>query len=309
MMFRLSEHAKDKLAVAMLFVSPACFSTNMILARAMADIFPPVAMAFVRWGLVALLLGMWLYPFVLRHRKAIYAEWKSLAVLGGLGMGLCGAPIYVAGTLTTATNIGLIYAICPILVLLFGLRVSAQQRLSLVQVCGMFAGFFGVITILVEGAPERLLALDFNHGDLLVLLGTIAFAFYSLGLKHTPSALPALIRFGTMACAGALWHLPFLMHEIFVRELVVQVNWTIIGVVFMLVFVSSIGAYLSYGLIVERLGAERAALVLYISPLYNAGFAVLILAEDIQIFHVIGTVLILGGLYLSTAQKKRLIKV
>lgn len=308
MSFSLSEHAKDRLAIAMLFVSPACFATNMIIARAMADIFPPVSMAVFRWGLVACLLGLWVWPVLIKHRVALAAEWKSLVFLGGLGMGLCGAPIYIAGTLTTATNIGLIYAVCPILVLLFGVQVKGAKKLTFLQISGMFAGFFGVITILVEGSMMRLFELAFNRGDLLVILGTVAFALYSLGLKYIPSALPAMVRFGVMACAGALWHLPFLWYEIFAQQLVVSFSWAIVGIIFLLVFVSSIGAYLSYGLIVERLGAERAALVLYISPLYNAGFAVLILSEDIQLFHIIGTVLILGGLYLSTGAKKHSLK-
>lgn len=300
MRFSLSEHHKDRVAIAMLFVSPACFSTNMIIARAMADSFPPVAMAVARWGIVALLLGVWLWPQIARHHAALRAEWKSLMLLGGLGMGLCGAPIYLAGAMTTATNIGLIYAVCPILVLLFGVYISSSNRLGVLQITGMLAGFIGVVAILTEGSLSRLFELAFNAGDLLVILGTVAFALYSLGLKHIPTALPALVRFGAMACAGALWHLPFLVHEIAGRGLVVTPSWTHAGIVVLLVFVSSIGAYLSYGLIVSRLGAERAALVLYISPLYNAAFAVLILSEQIQSYHIMGTFLILGGLYLST---------
>jgi drug/metabolite transporter (DMT)-like permease len=90
----------------------------MITARAMAGIFPPAAMGLTRWGLVALFLAIILFPHVRQHAAGIRSEWLSLAILGGLGMGLCGAPIYLAGTLTTATNIGLIYAVCPLIILM-----------------------------------------------------------------------------------------------------------------------------------------------------------------------------------------------
>ena len=58
-----------------------------------------------------------------RAMAGIRSEWLSLAILGGLGMGLCGAPIYLAGTLTTATNIGLIYAVCPLIILMLSAYV------------------------------------------------------------------------------------------------------------------------------------------------------------------------------------------
>jgi drug/metabolite transporter (DMT)-like permease len=90
----------------------------MTIARAGGWDFPPAAMGLTRWGLVALFLAIILFPHV-RHQVAdIRTEWRLPALLGGLGMGLCGAPIYLAGTVTTATNIGLIYSVCPLIILM-----------------------------------------------------------------------------------------------------------------------------------------------------------------------------------------------
>ena len=102
-----------------------------------------------------------------------------------------------------------------------------------------------------------------------------------------------------MAFFGAMWHMPFLVYEAGIQKQIVSPSWMIGGVVILLVFVSSLGAYLSYGLIVSRLGAGRAAIVLYISPLYNMIFAILLLSETVQLYQAIGTALILGGLYAS----------
>ena len=298
MMSSLSEQTKDRIAVGMLFISPACFCTNMLLARAMAGIFPPVSMAVVRWLFVAILIGIWCAPAIWQYRRQLRDEWLSLAVLGGLGMGLCGAPIYLAGTMTTATNIGLIYTACPILVLVISFFIGEKQ-MGAVQIAGICAGCIGVITILVEGSFSHLVSLSFNHGDLLVGMGTIAFAFYSVGLGYVKTGLPPLVRFGAMAFFGAMWHMPFLVYEAGIQQQIVSPSWMIGGVVILLVFVSSLGAYLSYGLIVSRLGAGRAAIVLYISPLYNMIFAILLLSETVQLYQAIGTALILGGLYAS----------
>ncbi len=294
----LSEAGKDRLAIALIFVSPACFSSNMLLARAMAGIFPPVSMAVARWLLVALFLAAVLWPLLRRHYQQILAEAKSLIFLGGLGMGLCGAPIYLAGTLTTATNIGLIYAVCPLVILTISITMFGTP-VRLLPVTGVLAGLAGVILILIRGDLTVLTSLSFNSGDLLVVVGTLAFAVYSLGLKYLKTNLPPLVRFGAMAFCGALWHLPFLIWEAVVQGQTVSPTGQIILVVIVLVFVSSLGAYLSYGFIVDRLGATQAGAVLYISPLYSAFFAVLLLDEVLSAYHLVGMALILPGLWLA----------
>lgn len=294
----LSESSKNKLAVALLFISPLCFASNPVVGRAMMGIFPPVSMAVARWFFVALFLMAALWPQVRAHYRQILAEWKSLAFLGGLGMGLCGAPIYISATLTPITNIGLIYAVCPLVILLLGIGFF-KIRMRVLPLIGVLAGLVGVVLILTKGDMGILASLSFNSGDLLVLQAMLAFAVYSLGLKHIPSKLPPILRFGAMALAGALWHLPFLVYEVLVAEKVLVVSSQIVGVVLILVFVSSLGAYLSYGYIVQRLGAAQAGTILYIQPIYSTLLAVWLFSETIASYHLIGIALILPGLWLA----------
>ena len=107
-------------------------SSNMLVARWVEGSVPPVALAFGRWFLTLVFLlpftarGLW------RCRAVIVREWHTLLMLGTLGMGVCGAPVYLAGQTTTATNIGLIYSTTPILIVVFarlfwGERVSVRQ--------------------------------------------------------------------------------------------------------------------------------------------------------------------------------------
>ncbi|EHI47814.1 EamA-like transporter family [SAR116 cluster alpha proteobacterium HIMB100] len=294
----LTEKMKNRLAILMVFISPACFCSNMLLARAMAGTMPPVTMAVLRWGLVAVLLGVVLWPRIRAHLPALRAEAGQIIWLGGLGMGLCGAPIYLAGHYTTATNIGLIYSVCPLLILAFGFglyRVAVRPA----AMVGMVCGFLGVAVILIRGDISVLAGLAVNSGDLLVVVGTLAFAFYSLGLKYRPSALPPLLRFAACAAAGALWHLPFMVYELAVQTHTISFTADVLAAIAVLVFISSIGAYLSYGYIVARLGAARAGAVLYIVPVYNAGLAIALLGEVLSGYHLIGLSLILPGLWLA----------
>src|SRR3546814_1588308 len=88
----------------------------MLVARATHDLFPPVALAFWRWTATLALLLPFTAAALWRHRYDVLREWRDILVLGALGMGVCGAFVYIAADTTSATNIGLIYAASPILI-------------------------------------------------------------------------------------------------------------------------------------------------------------------------------------------------
>ena len=174
---------------------------------------------------------------------------------------------------------------------------SASIKLG--QLAGLTAGLVGVLIIIIKGNVSVITGLQFNGGDLLVVMGTLAFAVYSVGLKQVKTTLPPLLRLGVMAFFGAIWHLPFVAYEVFLQHDIVTLTPQIFGVAFILVFVASLGAYVSFGVVVSELGATRAGTILFLSPVYNAVLAVTLLGEVLAQYHFVGLALILPGLWLA----------
>ena len=299
----LSETMRDRIAWLFVFICPAFFASNMLIARAMNGVFPPIAMAFGRWFFVGLLIFVTLFFMRGLPWAQLRAESKRLLFLASLGMGLCGGPVYLAGELTTATNIGLIYSAAPLLIALLAF-VRFGERLSKWQMLGMVFGLLGVLVILTRADLSRLASLSFNKGDLWIVLATASFAIYSLGLKYSPTSLTQIQRFGAMSLGGALWHLPFMIGEIAMRGPWPDFTLTIWGALFVLVFSASLGAYLTYGFIVTRLGATIAGATLFLAPVYAAGLAILLLGERLAVFHLMGGALILPSLWLVSLRQK-----
>ena len=293
---------KDHIAWFFVLICPAFFASNMVMARAMVGVFPPIAMAFMRW----LLVGLVVFLVLLAYRKiswsVLRAEYKSILWLASLGMGICGGPVYMAGELTTATNIGLIYSAAPLCIALLAF-VRFKEPLGMMQVIGLAMGLLGVLAIITRGDVALLTQLTFNGGDLLILLAMVSFSIYSLGLKYSASSLTQFQRFGAMALGGALWHLPFVLWEIADRGPWPDWNLVIILALMVLVFSASLGAYLSYGFIVARLGATIAGSTLYLSPIYSAAMAVMFLGEVIELYHIMAGCFILPGLWLVSRKK------
>lgn len=299
----LTDKTKDSIAWLFVLICPAFFSSNMLIARGMSGIFPPIAMAFSRWFLVGLVVFLALAIMRSIAFEALRKEWRQILFLASLGMGLCGGPVYMAGELTTATNIGLIYSAAPLLIALFA-YFAFNERLNKLQLTGMIMGLLGVIAIIIKADISLLTNLVFNRGDLLIVLATTSFAVYSLGLKYIKTSLTQIQRFGAMSLGGAICHAPFVMAEIAHRGPWPDITWVIIGALTVLVFSASLGAYLSYGYIVSRLGATIAGSTLYLSPVYAAALAVILLGEQIFHYHIIGGAMILPGLWLVSMRTK-----
>jgi drug/metabolite transporter (DMT)-like permease len=289
--------AHRRLAYALLFAAPALWSANMLVARWSADWFPPHALAFWRW-LIALAAMLVLSGGVLwKQRAEVRREWRDLVVLGALGMWVCGAFVYIAARTTSATNIGLIYAMVPVAIMLIAAGVF-RERLSGAQVTGAAVALAGVLAIVLKGDPVNLLQLAFTPGDLWTLTAATSWAVYSVWLRFRPSRLDPLARLTAITAAGVLVLVPFTA----VETLVVgppALEWRTLAAAFVVAVLPGFGAYQAWSWLMREIGASRTALILYLTPLYTAVLAWAILGEAPHWYHAAGGALVLGGLYLA----------
>ncbi|EJN06396.1 DMT family transporter [Herbaspirillum sp. YR522] len=290
-----------RLAEILLWVTPAIWSSNYIIARAAAGVVPPNTLAFGRW-LIALLL---MVPLVWRARAALLVhgrrEWKQLFAFGALGTWICGSFPYIAGQTTSATNIALIYAAAPVGITLVGSRLSGQGQ-SLRQRAGMVLAVLGLLFIISKGSLEVLLGIRFVAGDLWIVAATAAWIAFTLLQQWCKSSLTPVQRLFGSTAAGLLILLPMTGYEVATAP----AHWfTLQAFMLMLVagMVPGLMAYLAYTFMVAQLGATRTALLLYLCPIYAALAAWGILGEAPQWFHGVGAALVLPAIYLSLARR------
>ena len=287
-----------RLAVVLLFVTPALWSVNYLVARWAPDVIAPHALALGRWTLAALLLGGFCLPELRAKRAALRAEWKQLVVLGALGMWVCGAFVYIGGRSTTAVNIGLLYAASPVLIALAS-ALWLHERIGVAQAAGVTLALAGMLHILLRGNWPALLALQFNPGDLWVAVAVLCWTVYSLLLRAWPSAFGPLARLTLIACGGIVVLVPFTVWEA-LAWWPSQWSWKSLALVVAAALLPGAGAYAAYSYMQRELGAARVGVVMYLGPLYSALLAWAVLGERIEGFHLAGAALILPGIFLST---------
>lgn len=294
----LQPESRQRLALALIWVTPALWSVNYLVARWAPGVVEPYTLALGRWGLAgALLIGL-AHTELWRGRRAILLAWHEYLVLGTLGMLICGAWVYIGARTTGAMNIALIYSASPVLIAL-GAVLWLGERIAPRQALGVVLALVGVMHVIVQGQWLALADVKWVAGDGWIVVAMVSWALYALLQKKWPSGLSATARLGAICVGGVLVLLPLALWEMTLPGTPV---WTqqASALVVLAALVPGLGAYWIYGWSQKILGASRVAATLYLGPLYAALAAWGVLNEPLGWHHLAGAALIFPGIFLVT---------
>lgn len=179
---------ETRIALLLLWLVPALWAVNYIVARKAPGVIGPYALALGRWSLAALILLVITRRELWRECESVIRAWRQHLALGTLGMLICGAWVYEGARSTEAMNIALIYSASPVLISLgamwwLGEAFSARQKL------GVALALAGVVHVVVKGNWTALADVQFVAGDAWILAATVSWAAYALLQKRWPSPL------------------------------------------------------------------------------------------------------------------------
>lgn len=294
----MPDRSKQRGAYLLLWVVPALWSSNYVIARLAADVVAPHALALGRWTLALLLMLPFVWRGLVRRPEVLRDEWPQMLVLGGLGMWICGAWVYLGAQTTTATNIALIYAATPVAIAVASVKLL-HERMSMAQRIAVGFALAGVLLVIVQGDPRRLLAVRLGTGDLWIVGATVAWTAYSVLLKRWPSQLDPASRLAAIIAGGVLCLLPFAAWETATQP-TPPLGAAAFGLMALAAVLPGVLSYTAYSYLQRALGASRTALLLYLAPVYGALNAWLFLGELPGWHHAAGAALILPSIWLAT---------
>ncbi len=290
------------LALIGLLLTNLFWAANAVVARYVVDDIPPFSLAFGRWLLAFLIL----MPFALPHMRAalpvIKARWQVILVLGILGIAVYNTVLYLAAHATTAINITLVGSTMPLITLVVS-YLMLNIKPTFYQWLGIGISLLGIVIIVTSGDFQALLSLSFNKGDILMLLIACVWSVYSVILRKYPIDLPATVLLFVVLAAG----MPLLIVLAIYENTLLSSSAVYFDNVPIFIFIAIFPSLLSYGFWaygVKHLGPNIAAVSCYLMPVMAACLAVPLLGEALYSHHIIGGVLILLGLYLSTLFKQ-----
>ena len=261
---------------------------------------PPVGFAFWRWAIAFLIL----LPFTGHQIKKDWPEaikgWKIMVLLSIFGISCFNTLLYTAVHTTTAINGALIQTSMPAVIILISL-ILYKERVTVIQIIGVIVCILGASLVVLRGRIESLLNLSFAPGDILMLLAVICYALYSTLLPKRPKIHAVSLLTYTFGM-GALGLLPIYIWELNYYGAFALNPQVIISILYVALFPSII-AYFCWNRGIELIGANRGGLFINLIPVFASIMAIIWLGESLQIFHVLGMVLIGGGMILFNHEK------
>ena len=235
-------------------------------------------------------------------------SWRDELLM--VALGLTGGSVYflaenAAMLFTTATNTSLIVCSCPLFaMLLFALFFRQSEKITRIQALGSLIAFLGMAVVVLNG--HFVLHLS-PLGDLLAFAACLCWAVYSLLMKVAVRIHSSLFITRKVFIYGLLTIIPYyilvpseatiLSFSIFNFQLSIILNLLFLGVV------ASMLCYLIWNWVIGKLGPVVATNWVYFNPITTILFAWWLLDEKITIWFLLGSALILLGMYLADRKK------
>ncbi|HEU0230632.1 MAG TPA: DMT family transporter [Burkholderiaceae bacterium] len=290
-------------AYVLLALTTLFWAGNSIAGKLAVGHVSPMILVTARWASVMAVL----YVF---GKRRIATDWPTirprlfhLLLLGALGFTVFSVALYYALVYTTAINASILQGGMPLFVFAASF-VLFSSRIGVEQAVGFVLSFVGVVVIAMRGEWARLIGLDINFGDALMLVAIIAYGVYTAMLRSKPRVHWASLMF--ILCLGAtLASLPMLVFEAARGQTIFpdMRGWGVI--LYIVIFPSLVGQVL-YIQAVELIGANRAGLFINLLPVWGAFLAVAILGEQFHVYHAVALVMILVGIGLAEYGGRRL---
>lgn len=254
----------------------------------------------------------WLFAFAMmvaigsaRFREdwpLIRSHWLLLFLLGMFGFCIFNVALYTALTYTTAINVSVEQAGMPMLIVLLNF-LFFRLKADWAQLAGLVMSIAGILLTASHGDPAKLLALDLNFGDAIMLSACIVYSAYSVWLRFKPAIHWQSLMI-TLTGSAALSSIPFTIAEFRLGTGIFPdtEGWLILLYVVMF---PSILAQIFYIRGIELIGANRAGLFINLVPIFGTLLSLILLGEEFHPYHAVALALVFGGIGLAETSGRR----
>tara|TARA_Y100000590_G_scaffold364380_1_gene422751 strand:- start:1380 stop:2279 length:900 start_codon:yes stop_codon:yes gene_type:complete len=295
--------SKDKKAYIFLILTTLFWSGNFIVGKA-ASLFeiPPFTLNFYRWTFAWLLLAPFTLNEILLKKNYIFKNIKLIIILGITSITVFNSIVYYSLNFTQVISGVLMISTIPVMIIIFCALLKIEKT-NIYQVLGVIFSLSGVIVIITKADLSILFNLNFNKGDLWMVVAMFSWAMYSALLRKKKFELSQLSLLQTIISAGLIFLLPAYLIE-FVLGYRANINLPFVLTLTYVVLFPGLASFIFWIKGISLIGSNRSGVFLHLMPIFSTILAILIFKEKFMIFHLIGAILIITGIILSSKKNK-----
>ena len=295
--------SKDKTAYIFLIFATLFWSGNFIVGKA-ASLFeiPPFTLNFYRWTFAWLILAPFTLNEIFQKKNYILENIKILIILGITSITVFNSIVYYSLNFTQVISGVLMISTIPVMIIFFS-WIFKIEKTNFYQILGMIFSLLGVAVIVTKANLNKLLNLNFNKGDLWMVVAMLSWAMYSALLRKKKFELSQISLLQTIISAGLILLLPAYLIEMSLGYRL-NIHLPFILTLSYVVLFPGLASFFFWIKGISIIGSNRSGIFLHLMPIFSTIMAILIFKEKFMFFHLIGTLLIVAGIVLSSKKIK-----
>jgi len=289
---------KINIAYLFLFLSVLFWAGNFIVGKyASYYQIPPFSLNFYRWFFAWLILLPFTYKEIISKKNYILENYKFYILLGITSVTIFNSIVYYSLNFTQVISGVLMISTIPVMIMFIS-SILKIEKTNIFQILGVICSFIGVILIITKANFDLLVNLDFNKGDLTMVLAMLSWATYSALLKKRKHELSQLSLLEVIITFGLIFLIPIYITE-YSLGFKINLNKPFILVLIYVVLFPGLAAFICWIKGISLIGPNRSGVFLHLMPILSALMAMIIFKEKFMLYHLLGAIFILFGIILS----------
>ena len=172
------------------------------------------------------------------------------------------------------------------------------EKTNVFQIIGVGLSLTGVIFIITKADINLIKSLDFNKGDLTMVIAMFSWAIYSALLKKKTYEISQISLLQVVIISGLIFLIPIYLIEMNLGYLIKLEKPFFLTLTYVVLF-PGLASFFFWIKGIAMIGANRAGAFLHLMPIFGAIMAMIIFDEKFMFYHFLGAAFIITGITLS----------
>ena len=298
----MNENRTIYLASIYLFCATLFWAGNFIIGKtASINEIPPISLNFYRWLIAWFILLPFTYKEIIEKKEYILKNLGIFIILGITAVSIFNSALFYSLQFTQVITGVLMISVVPVMIIFFSALLKIEKT-NIFQILGVALSLTGVVFIITKADIEILKNLDFNKGDLTMLIAMFSWSIYSALLKKKKYELSQITLLQVVIGFGVIILIPLYFIDINIGNKI-KFDMPFFLILTYVVFFPGLISFFLWIKGVGLIGANRAGVYLHLMPILGAIMAMIIFDEKIMFYHFVGAIFIILGIVLSNRKK------
>ena len=298
----MNQNNKFFIAAIYLVCATLFWAGNFIVGKtASINEIPPISLNFYRWFIAWLILLPFTFRELIKKKNYILNNIGLFIVLGITAVTIFNSALFYSLKFTQVISGVLMISTVPVMIIFISSLLKIEKT-NFFQIIGVGLSLTGVLFIITKADIGLLKNLDFNRGDLIMIIAMLSWATYSALLKKKKYELSQISLLQVVISFGVIFLIPLYFIDMNMGNSIKLEKPFFLTLTYVVLF-PGLASFFFWIKGVALIGANRSGVFLHLMPIFGAVMAMIIFDEKFMFYHLLGAVFILMGIILSNRKK------